>query len=86
MVIYQLWLHPLSKYPGPLLAKFTNLYAAYHGWRQDLHVDMLKCHEKYGPYFHSPSKQPDYGPDVSRAVRPLWPQKAPRELSKRPEG
>ena len=46
--VYQLWFHPLSKYPGPILAKFTNIYAAYHVWNGDLHVSMQNCHEKYG--------------------------------------
>ena len=30
------------------MAKFTNLYAAYHAWLGDIHVDMWRCHEKYG--------------------------------------
>lgn len=46
--VYQIWFHPLSKYPGPIIAKFTNLYAAYHGWHGDLHVSMHMCHERYG--------------------------------------
>ena len=50
-VVYRLWFHPLSKYPGPYLAKFTNLYAAYHGWHGDLHLDMQRCHERHGRSF-----------------------------------
>ncbi|KZL67682.1 benzoate 4-monooxygenase cytochrome P450 [Colletotrichum tofieldiae] len=44
-LIYRLWLHPLAKYPGPLLARITNLYSAYHAWRGDIHRDI---HLKYG--------------------------------------
>ncbi|TLD04774.1 uncharacterized protein PgNI_09074, partial [Pyricularia grisea] len=40
--------HPLAQYPGPLLARFTNLYAAYHAWRGTLHTDIYRCHQKYG--------------------------------------
>ncbi|KAJ6023759.1 Cytochrome P450 E-class group I [Penicillium herquei] len=48
IVIYRIWFHPLAKYPGPILAKITNLYAGYYAWTGDLHVDMMRCHEKYG--------------------------------------
>ncbi|KAF2811147.1 cytochrome P450 [Mytilinidion resinicola] len=53
---YRLWLHPLSKYPGPFWGKITNLHAAYHSWKGDLHLDMWRCHEKYGDHIR-------YGPD-----------------------
>jgi cytochrome P450 len=46
--IYQYYFHPLAKYPGPFLAKITELYAAYHAWKGDIHIDMWRCHEKYG--------------------------------------
>lgn len=32
------------------MAKVSNLYAGYHSWRGDLHVDMWRCHEKYGDF------------------------------------
>ncbi|KAI9367032.1 cytochrome P450 monooxygenase [Aspergillus egyptiacus] len=47
--IYRLFFHPLSKYPGPRLAALTNWYAAYYVAKGDLHLEMLKWHEKYGP-------------------------------------
>ncbi|KAL4792643.1 cytochrome P450 [Aspergillus venezuelensis] len=46
--IYLVTFHPYARYPGPILAKFTNFYAAYHSWKGDLHVDIWRCHEKYG--------------------------------------
>ncbi|WQF89200.1 Putative cytochrome P450, phosphopantetheine binding ACP domain, beta-ketoacyl synthase, thiolase [Colletotrichum destructivum] len=45
----QLVFHPLAAYPGPFLAKCTDLYAAWHAWRGTLHLDMYRCHKKYGP-------------------------------------
>lgn len=55
-IFYTLYFHPLAKYPGPLLAKFTTLYGAYHGWRGDIHLDMAACHERFGDYVR-------YGPN-----------------------
>ncbi|KAL4941785.1 hypothetical protein BDV06DRAFT_235814 [Aspergillus oleicola] len=46
--LYLVTFHPYARYPGPLLAKFTNFYAAYHSWKGDLHVDIWRCHERYG--------------------------------------
>lgn len=68
--MYTLFFHPLSKYPGPLLAKFTNAYAAYHGWKGDIHLDMWRCHEKYGEFVRIPS--------------PPSPQKRPTNISPGP--
>ena len=46
--VYRLKFHPYSKYPGPLLAKLTNLYGLYHAYVGDLHLDVWRCHERYG--------------------------------------
>ncbi|KAJ5956786.1 cytochrome P450 monooxygenase [Penicillium viridicatum] len=48
--VYLVTWHPYAKYPGPFLAKFTILYSAYHALKGDLHLDMWKCHQKYGDY------------------------------------
>jgi hypothetical protein len=48
IIVYRIWFHPLAKFPGPVLAKVTNLYGGYYAWRGDLHLDMMRCHEKYG--------------------------------------
>ncbi|KAH8805473.1 cytochrome P450 [Xylogone sp. PMI_703] len=50
VIIYRLFFHPYAKYPGPFLAKITPLYAGYHAWKGDLHVDMWRAHLKYGTY------------------------------------
>ncbi|PWY91941.1 cytochrome P450 [Aspergillus sclerotioniger CBS 115572] len=48
-VIYQVYFHPLAKYPGPWLGKFTEAGAAYHAVKGDLHLHIWWCHQKYGP-------------------------------------
>ena len=48
-VVYRIFFHPLSKYPGPLLAKVTDLYSTYHAWKGDRHLEFWRCHEQYGP-------------------------------------
>ncbi|ETS84534.1 hypothetical protein PFICI_02559 [Pestalotiopsis fici W106-1] len=55
-LFYLAFLHPLARYPGPFLAKFTNAYASYHGWKGDIHLDMWRSHQKYGDYVR-------YGPN-----------------------
>ncbi|PWY78303.1 cytochrome P450 [Aspergillus heteromorphus CBS 117.55] len=47
--IYQIYFHPLAKYPGPWLGKFTEAGAAYHAVKGDLHLHIWWCHQKYGP-------------------------------------
>ncbi|KAL4924473.1 cytochrome P450 [Aspergillus undulatus] len=47
-LLYFLYIHPLAKYPGPVLSKVTSARAAYHAWNGDLHLDMWLCHRKYG--------------------------------------
>ncbi|KAM7212583.1 Cytochrome P450 [Rhypophila decipiens] len=54
--IYLYFFHPLARYPGPFLAKFTDLYGAYHALRGDIHLDMWRCHQKYGDHVR-------YGPN-----------------------
>ena len=34
--------------PGPFFAKVSPLYSLWHAYVGDLHLDVLRCHEKYG--------------------------------------
>jgi hypothetical protein len=47
-IFYQLYLHPLSKYPGPVLGRITRLYDLYHAYVGDKHVLLYHLHRKYG--------------------------------------
>jgi hypothetical protein len=48
IIIYRIWFHPLAKYPGPFLAKFTDWYSVYHCFREDRHIDFYRLHCQYG--------------------------------------
>ncbi|KAL3427036.1 fatty acid synthase alpha subunit reductase [Phlyctema vagabunda] len=48
LIIYRLYLHPLAKYPGPILGRLTNLYGGYQSWKGTFHEDVSNCHKKYG--------------------------------------
>ncbi|KJZ75226.1 hypothetical protein HIM_05420 [Hirsutella minnesotensis 3608] len=47
--LYLLWLHPLSKYPGPKLWAISRIPWARHIVRGDLWRQLDRLHEKYGP-------------------------------------
>jgi hypothetical protein len=48
-IVYNLYFHPLRKFPGPLLARASNISFSYwfHGGRQPYKI--LDLHLKYGP-------------------------------------
>lgn len=48
-IIYRLYFHPLSKYPGPILGKLTGLHTTYHAYKGDRYLHLYQLHEKYGP-------------------------------------
>ncbi|KAK5553515.1 hypothetical protein LTR46_008490 [Exophiala xenobiotica] len=51
LLLRSLYLHlssPLSRVPGPFIAKFSRWWLAYHGWRGDFHRLLTSLHERYG--------------------------------------
>jgi hypothetical protein len=49
-IVYRLTLHPLASYPGPFLAKCTDIYLAYYAYKGSRHLAFHRAHEQYGPY------------------------------------
>ena len=47
-ILYYGFLSPLAGIPGPVIARFTNTWVAYHAWKGDLHVVLSDVHEMYG--------------------------------------
>jgi hypothetical protein len=48
-VVYNLFFHPLARFPGPLIHRITRLAFVYKFLRGTLPYDILPMHEKYGP-------------------------------------
>ncbi|KAL2783044.1 cytochrome P450 [Aspergillus keveii] len=48
LCLYRIFLHPLHRHPGPLLATLTDWYAAYYTWRGDIHLKLREFHGTYG--------------------------------------
>jgi hypothetical protein len=49
VIIYRLTFHPLASYPGPFLAKCTDIYLAYYAYKGSRHLAFHLAHEQYGP-------------------------------------
>ncbi|CAJ2505668.1 Uu.00g130620.m01.CDS01 [Anthostomella pinea] len=47
---YLILLHPLRKFPGPPLARVTDWFAGVHAFKKDLHLEILRTHDKYGDH------------------------------------
>lgn len=46
--IYNLYLHPLAPYPGPVLARISWLYHAIYTYKGALADNTKRLHDKYG--------------------------------------
>ncbi|KAH7063494.1 cytochrome P450 [Macrophomina phaseolina] len=51
IAIYRLYFHPLSKYPGPFLAKISDIYGAYHNVMGRLHTETERGHQIFAIYY-----------------------------------
>ncbi|KAI1136916.1 cytochrome P450 [Hypoxylon sp. FL0543] len=57
LFIYRLFFHPLRKYPGPFVAKFSDIYAGYFAAARRLHLRTYHDHLQYGPVMrHGPNR------------------------------
>lgn len=48
VIAYRLTLHPLAKYPGPLLGRITDWYSVIRSAAGDRHIHFLELHHKHG--------------------------------------
>lgn len=49
LVFYRIFVSPLSKIPGPVLARISNLYMMSIEWRGERMQTLMRLHETYGP-------------------------------------
>ncbi|EOD52098.1 cytochrome p450 family protein [Neofusicoccum parvum] len=47
-VVYQLFLSPLAKVPGPPWAKVSRLWITKHSWDGDMHRTVIELHNRHG--------------------------------------
>lgn len=48
-IVFTILNDPLSKYPGPAIARWTNLWRLFATRRGRYHLEIQKLHEQYGP-------------------------------------
>ncbi|KAI1305539.1 cytochrome P450 [Xylaria venustula] len=46
---YNIWFHPLARFPGPLLGRASLLFRFIHTTKGKFHVAVAEAHHKYGP-------------------------------------
>jgi cytochrome P450 len=68
-VTYQLFFHPLSQYPGPLLGRLTQWYDVYHAYIGDKHILFQRLHQEYGTVVRfSPGSLSINDPDALKII------------------
>ncbi|OJZ87745.1 hypothetical protein ASPFODRAFT_131283 [Aspergillus luchuensis CBS 106.47] len=50
LLLYRLVIHPLGSFPGPWLARVSDLWLVSQMKNNNKHVKLVELHEKYGPY------------------------------------
>lgn len=68
-IFYCLYLHPLSSYPGPFLARCTRLWYVYHLVKGQLPFAVEQAHKKYGRTVRlGPDELSFLDPDAWKAI------------------
>ena len=57
LVIYRIFLHPLSKFPGPKLAVLSDLWTVYYSLKGESHLKAYEAHARYGTEVSSVSSR-----------------------------
>ncbi|KAF9890904.1 hypothetical protein FE257_005480 [Aspergillus nanangensis] len=68
--IYRVYLHPLSKVPGPKIAAGTSLWLAYHTFIGDECTTVSKLHKRYGPVLRVAPNEVDIAD--GDAIEPIY--------------
>lgn len=78
-VVYQVYFHPLARFPGPFLASVTDLWQVYQFLTLRQPYNLTELHAKYGQFVR-------YGPDklsiTAEDAVPLIYQKGGRAMPK----
>ncbi|KAF2824495.1 cytochrome P450 [Ophiobolus disseminans] len=69
-IIYRIYLHPLSRIPGPLLAKITSLWLHYHAYVGNEASVIHELHATYGPYVRVSPNEVDI--NDADAIHPIY--------------
>lgn len=84
--MYNIWLHPLSKYPGPVLWRATRLPFLFSFMQGRLPHDIKKLHERYGDIIRlAPDELSFIDPSAWRDIYPKNFQR-PYEYKDQPPG
>ena len=51
LIAYRVCLHPLNRFPGPILARVSNIWFSTQCFNADAHKKLLKLHRDYGTEF-----------------------------------
>ena len=70
-VVYQRFLSPLSRIPGPFLASLTNWWLVYQTKTERYHRISVNLHKKYGPIVRTAPNQVSVS--TPQAVRQVYP-------------
>ncbi|KAH8695817.1 benzoate 4-monooxygenase cytochrome P450 [Phaeosphaeriaceae sp. PMI808] len=69
VLLYRLTLHPLARYPGPLLEKISDWPQVYYCIKGNRHIKQLLAHEKYGPIVRNgPNSLSFRSPEALKAI------------------
>lgn len=79
-LLYNIFLHPLRSYPGPLLWSASRLPWNFYNLQGDLATKILELHQKYGPVVRIAPDELSY--TTGTAWKKIYGQRAPAEFEK----
>ncbi|KAF1968410.1 cytochrome P450 [Bimuria novae-zelandiae CBS 107.79] len=68
-IIYNVYFHPLSSFPGPFWVRATILWYIYHIYHADNHLAVQQLHLKYGPVVRvAPNEFLYLSPNIRKSI------------------